>query len=195
MNAESDTYLLQRWLSQRDPHAFREIASRHSSMVFSTCKRILRDAAEAEDVTQECFLTLAQHTEHPPESLPAWLHVMAVRRSLNHLRSLGRRTAREKEFLRTNAAMPEPNLHQVLGEVDEALADLPEILRAPLVLHFLEQRNQEEIAAQLGVSQSTISRRIDQGIAELRTRLERRGVAVTATALLAGWRAEAAAQV
>jgi len=193
MNTETDIHLLDRWLAQHDAHAFREIARRHSRMVFATCKRILRDATEAEDITQECFLTLAQQAARPPESLPAWLHVVAVRRSMNRLRALGRQAARERAFAEAQQSSPAPNLDLVLGAVDEALAELPEMLRLPLVLHFLEQQGQQEIAAQLGVSRSTISRRIDQGIAQLRTRLEQKGLPVSAAALGAALKAQASA--
>lgn len=195
MNTHSDDFLLLRWHDQRDAHAFHEIARRHAPMVYATCKRILRNAAEAEDLTQECFLFLAQQTQCPPECVPAWLHVVAVRRSLSRLRALGRRATRERLFAVEQTRTLEPGPAQVYSEVDEALAELPELLRVPLVLHFLEQRGQDEIAAQLGVAQSTISRRLDKGIAELRSRLERRHVFVSAGVLAASLQAEAEAVV
>ena len=59
----TDSYLLQQWAVERDAGAFTIIVSRHGGMVFGTCRRILRDAAEAEDATQECFSTLARVDE------------------------------------------------------------------------------------------------------------------------------------
>ena len=191
MNAETDSSLLLRWQRQGDAHAFHEIANRHSAMVFATCRRVLRDAVEAEDLTQECFLTLAQQAGKPPDSLPAWLHVVAVRRSLTRIRTLGRRAARERSYAERQPVAVEPAVADVLAEVDEALAALPETLRTPLVLHFLEQRGQGEIAAQLGVTQSTVSRRIVRGIAKLRTQLEKKHIVVSAGVLAAGLQAEA----
>jgi len=60
--------------------------------------------------------------------------------------------------------------------IDEALDELEETKRAALVEHFLEGRTQQEMAARLGVSQSTVSRMLEAGIVELRTRLRRKDV-------------------
>ena len=54
----TDVGLWERWKAARDPDAFAEIVSRHSSMVFSASKRVLGNAADAEEVVQECFLEL-----------------------------------------------------------------------------------------------------------------------------------------
>ncbi len=54
----TDVTLWQRWQSERDPEAFAELVSRYSGLVFGTCRRILGNAADAEDVTQECFLEI-----------------------------------------------------------------------------------------------------------------------------------------
>ena len=182
MHTQSDTHLLERWRWERDARAFRELANRHSQMVFNTCRRILRDAADAEDITQECFLRLAQHGE-PLQSLPAWLHVMAVRQSLNHLRARGRRAARERDFAETQQGAGENTVTLVLGAVDEAIGELPEALRAPLVLHFLESHGQDAVAQLLGVSQPTVSRRIERAISLVRASLQHRGIQVSSMAL------------
>ena len=55
----SDHALLERWLTNRDAEAFREIVDRYAGMVYGTCTRILRNPDDAEDVAQECFLQLA----------------------------------------------------------------------------------------------------------------------------------------
>ena len=55
----TDSALLERWSTRRDVEAFTELVSRHSAMVYTTCKRILQNDADAEDVSQECFIELA----------------------------------------------------------------------------------------------------------------------------------------
>jgi len=89
MNAISDLTLLDKWNSSRDARSFREIALRHSSMVYGTCRRILASASDAEEVTQDCFLKLAENSKRVEQSLPGWLHQLAVRLSLNRLRMNG----------------------------------------------------------------------------------------------------------
>ena len=59
--------------------------------------------------------------------------------------------------------------------LDQAIESLPEELRAPLILHFLESRSQSEVALRLGVHQSTVSRRIQEAIEALRGRLRESG--------------------
>jgi len=50
----ADGRLLERWVQLRDAEAFNEIVSRYAGMVFGTCRRILANTEDAEDVTQEC---------------------------------------------------------------------------------------------------------------------------------------------
>jgi RNA polymerase sigma factor (sigma-70 family) len=192
MTEFTDNSLLQLWLSSRDARAFKELARRHSQMVFATCRRILRDTDAAEDVTQECFLALAQHADAPPRSLPAWLHVMAVRRSLNTLRAVGRRRERETKYAEAHQSEQSVVWNELMADVDDAIATLPEEIREAVILHFLEGRDQKEIARELGVSQSTISRRIDMGIEFVRIALRKAAPTVSAGIIAQGLHADAA---
>jgi uncharacterized repeat protein (TIGR03803 family) len=65
---------------------------------------------------------------------------------------------------------------EVEAVLDAVIDELPDALRAPLVMHFLQNRSQREIAREIGVSQSTVSRTLEAGLAELRSRLRARGV-------------------
>jgi WD40 repeat protein/predicted DNA-binding protein (UPF0251 family) len=79
--------------------------------------------------------------------------------------------------------------------LDAELASLPESLRLPLILCYLEGRTQDEAAGQLGWSKSTLIRRLDQARAALGRRLTRRGVmwsAALSTVLLSDCVASAA---
>ncbi len=93
-----DIALWERWRSARDADALAEIVSRYSGMVFSTCRRVLGNAADAEDVTQECFLELTRATAVIRSSMGAWLHALAFHRSIDFLKTNTRRRRREHEF-------------------------------------------------------------------------------------------------
>jgi hypothetical protein len=56
----ADHTLLDRWNRTRDADAFAELVTRYAGLVYGTCRRVLRDEREAEDVSQECFVKLAQ---------------------------------------------------------------------------------------------------------------------------------------
>ncbi|HLL88693.1 MAG TPA: DUF2252 family protein, partial [Tepidisphaeraceae bacterium] len=61
----------------------------------------------------------------------------------------------------------------------------PNDIRVPLILHFLQDRTQQEVADELGLSRATIARRLQEGVERLRERLGHVGVATSAVALVA----------
>ncbi len=65
------------------------------------------------------------------------------------------------------------NWQEVSPHVDKALDELPDELRLVLIEYFLRRRAQADIAAELGMSQVTVSRRVDAGIKELRKTLKK----------------------
>ena len=164
---ETDLQLLHRYVASRDADAFAGVVRRHSGMVYGTCLRVTGNAHSAEDAAQECFLQLARHAGIVRDSVAGWLHRKAVSRAMMTLRSEARRKRREEGAARMNGAAKshvEPAWSEIAPHVDEALANLSSDLREPLIRHFLENKTQTEIAQELHVDQSTISRRLDRGI-------------------------------
>lgn len=184
-NYLDDLGLLARWRETRDARAFRELTVRHGAMVFGTCHRILRNASDAEDLAQECFIHLCQTNAAISVSLPGWLHTHATRRCLDYLKSRSRRGVREREYRQTYSVEDAHEWSDIQQIVDECISELPETLRDIVVSFFLEQCTQSEIAKQLDVSQSTVSRRIDEGVSLLRKGLKNRGC-ITSAAFLSG---------
>ena len=77
----------------------------------------------------------------------------------------------------------EPTWDDIAPHIDRALAEMSQELSVPLTLHFLRGQNQDEIATELGIDQSTVSRRMDKGLDELRKKLGKAGV-IASLALL-----------
>lgn len=182
----TDLDLLTRYASGRDAEAFAELVARHRDMVYAACRRLLGTCADAEDCTQECFLQLARSADAVKTSVGAWLHRVAVRTSMAMRKRDRRRRQREREA----ASMPadqatEPSWDEIKAEGDQAIDELPERLREPLVLHFLEGKGQEAVGRELGLSQSAVATRIKGGVQRLRRHLRRAGFVVS-TASLAG---------
>lgn len=175
--------LLERWRATGDARAFREISGLYAGMVFATCRRILGNVQDAEEVAQDCFLYLSQSKVAISSTLGGWLHTVATRRSLDRVRGDRRRVARERAFSESASNSAVAEWDDVVALVDEAIAGLDAELRDPVVAFFLEERSQSEIAESLGVSQPTVSRRIDKGLKKVRRALAKRGVAVPGVAL------------
>ncbi|MDX9972813.1 MAG: sigma-70 family RNA polymerase sigma factor [FCB group bacterium] len=182
---QADVVLLERWVERRDAEAFQALVRRHSALVFSVCRRVLGDAARAEDVTQECFLKLAMGDAKPGAFLGPWLHKMATRRCLDTLRSEGRRRAREERYVAQGPQSVEVRWETLEPLIDEALAQLPERYRVAVTAHFLEGLTHEEVAQRLGIPRYTVSYRISRGLERLGVWLRSRGVNVASGVLIA----------
>ena len=187
----SDHFLLDLYRGTRNPETFLEIVRRHSGMVYGTCLRITSNGEDAEELAQECFFDLARHANKIRTSLVGWLHQTATHRAINHLRSEKRRKLREAEAGRrqidsaADKIAAEMTWKELAPVVDQVLAELPEHIRAPVLMHYLEGATQGEIANALGVHQSTVSRRLSDGIEFLRKRLRSAGIVAPATMLVA----------
>ena len=177
-----DTELLRRYAEAADAEAFAELVRRHGRMVLAACRRVLRDTHAAEDAFQAVFFALARRPEavRDPAALPAWLHGTAVRAALR-LRRAVRRPRHDRDVA---ATYPDPAAvaadRDRLGVLDEELARLPEALRLPLVLCYLEGRTRDEASESLGCSLAMVKRRLERGRNLLRDRLARRGVTLPA---------------
>src|SRR4051812_14187914 len=91
----SDADLLDRFARDRDEAAFELLVWRHAGMVLGTCRRLLGDAHDAEDVAQACFLVLARRAGAVGRrgSVGGWLHRVARRAALRARAARTRRAA------------------------------------------------------------------------------------------------------
>lgn len=182
---QEDLHQLQQLAEKNDAESFAALAQNYAGLVYGTCLRILGNSHDAEELTQDCFIQLAHQAAGIRTSLGGWLHRVATTRALNRRRNETLRRQREGDYLllqepdRLAAAWRELEPH-----VDTALAELPAELGEPLVMHYLQGLNQTETAARLGVNQATVSRRMERGVAELRTRLAKVGIGTAALLLL-----------
>ena len=179
----TDVELLGQWRAMRDAQAFRQIVARYGGLVYGTCRRVLADATEAEDVTQDCFVYLASRPPRIHTSLGAWLHRLATHRSYDRLKSTERRRAREERFARESPGPTEASMNDVLDHVDEAVDLLPDRYRQALVSHYYLNKTHADIARELGLSRRVVGYRIDKGLSRLREHLKRAGVTAPAAAL------------
>jgi RNA polymerase sigma factor (sigma-70 family) len=188
-----DAQLLAQFVATRDDNAFTVLVWRHGPLVWRTCTRVLGDGPDAEDAFQDTFLTLARKAgQLRADTLAGWLHRVARQAALNAEAGTRRRRSLEQR-LRTvvTQSVQEDSLGktELYTALDEELVDLPEQLRVPLVLRYLEGKTLEEAARIVGCSRPVVRDRLERGEAILRKRLKRRGLTVevgTMAALLGG---------
>jgi RNA polymerase sigma factor (sigma-70 family) len=178
--SEDDSELLRRFAQAGDGDAFAALMHRHGPMVLGLARRGVGDWQLAEDVFQATFLLLARkvHTIRRPESLSCWLHSITFRLARKARGSWLRRQEREAQAPTSTAPTPldELTAREWLTMLDDELRDLPETLRAPLILCCLEGLSQEEAARRLGCSPGAVRGRLERGRNRLRQRLEKRGL-------------------
>jgi RNA polymerase sigma factor (sigma-70 family) len=178
----ADWRLLERFAVRRDEAAFAALVRRHGPMVLGVCRRVLGNSHDAEDAFQATFLALAGRARSfgKAESLGGWLYRVAYNTALKARASAAARLRRERRSGERPCPDPlsEVTGRELLAVLDEELQRLPERDRLPLVLCHLEGLTCDEAATRLGYSTSTLKRRLDEGRARLRKRLEPRAGAV-----------------
>jgi RNA polymerase sigma factor (sigma-70 family) len=188
-NGATDVQLLHAFATGRREGAFAALLRRHGPLVLSVCRRLLRHEHDAEDVFQATFLLLARKAKsiRKRASVGSWLCGVARRLALRAKDQNARRQTHEQQAARLGE--PPPKREAVWGELqealDEALRSLPEKYRSVLLLCYLEDRTQEEAAAQVGCPLGTVRSRLYQGRKLLRQRLARRGFTPSAGGLAA----------
>lgn len=176
--------------------AFSALVQRHAALVESVCRRVLQHLDDVDDAFQATFLVLARKAKSLEwqESIAGWLFQTARRISLK-LRAMNvrrqeveERAARRREgSLATSAANPaaQASLHELVEILDSELSSLPGHFREVILLTQVDGLAREEIAERLGISIAAVKDRLERGREQLRSRLARRGVTLTAAALAA----------
>ncbi|MFO0957629.1 MAG: RNA polymerase sigma factor [Isosphaeraceae bacterium] len=185
----TDTQLLDRYVLDRDPDAFRGIVLRHGPAVLRECRRIVRENTAAEDAFQATFLVLVRkaHTLEDPSRLQGWLVGVARRIAFRARQDSARRHEREGGSIAVEPAAEESRdmlAPDALAIVRQEIGGLPERYRDPVQLCYVEGLSHEDAALALGCPLGTVKARLVRGRRRLRERLERRGLALGLAMLL-----------
>jgi RNA polymerase sigma factor (sigma-70 family) len=186
----SDRQLLARFVESRDEAAFESLLLRHGPMVLNVCRRLLRDPADAEDCVQAVFLVLVRKARsiRVEESLGPWLYAVAVRAAS---RARAQRRARREREVSAVEGITAPAIDDRLGRLEltsivhEELARLPGRLRVPLVLCYMEGMTHDRAAGEIGCPVGTVRSRLARARGLLQNRMARRGLALSAAAVVA----------
>ena len=160
--------------------------------VYGLVYRVLNDAADAADTTQDVFLKVFRGMKHfhGESSLKTWIYRIALHEAANRRRWWFRHKAKETSIepgepespgseyemqmaLMDHADSPFENVahREVQHRVEQELGKVPEPYRTTLILRDLEEMSYEEIAEVLEISLGTVKSRLTRGREALRQRL------------------------
>lgn len=155
--------------------AFRAIVERYRPAIYAIAFRLVGDRIVAEDITQETLLVAWRDLDElrETERLVGWLVGIA--------RNLARRTLRRRarcatalhalEVAGRTARTPHDETLDSEEEtlIVRALREIPDALRRPLLLYYLEGRSIREVAWDLMLSETAVKQRLLRGRNELRS--------------------------
>lgn len=172
MVVDPDGELVQR-IAQGDAAAARALMARHLPRVLSLARRMLGNAADAEDVAQETFLRAwnsAAKWRPGQAKFETWLHRVAVNQCYDRLRK--KRGVALDDIADPVDPGPMPGAALETGDtvkaVEAALARLPERQRAAIVLCHYEGQGNIAAAETLGISVDALESLLARGRRALR---------------------------
>lgn len=162
-----------------DEAAFGELMQLHYAPVFHTVLAIVRNEHDARDLCQEIWLKAWQQLAsfRGEAKFSTWLHPIATRRALDHLRKRRRWYDRFLPFDRSPTSSPDPppvfepsdpsptapdqlEQNERQAHFETLLASLPPKQRAVLALREIQGLSYDEIAAAVGCRRGTVMSRL-----------------------------------
>jgi RNA polymerase sigma-70 factor (ECF subfamily) len=160
-----------------DQEAFAELYDLTSARVHGLVVRVLRDVAQAEEVTQEVYLQVwrsaGRFDAHRGSAL-SWLLTLGHRRAIDRVRSAQSQSDRDQAYeSRADRPTPDPTAEAVEDRlqgqgVRSAVKELGPPHQEALELAYFEGLTHQEVSERLGVPLGTAKTRIRDGLRKLR---------------------------
>lgn len=169
-----DADLLQR-VARGDKQAFAELYDRFSGPLLGAAQHILRDAAEAQDVVHDAFVTLwekASVFEVARGSAFSWAVTLVRNRAIDRLRMRRRRAELLADSAPSDLGYAEGATEPTGGEA-AALGDDARAVRAAVATLPLEQKRALELAFFGGLTQEEIARKLSEPLGTVKARIRR----------------------
>jgi RNA polymerase sigma-70 factor (ECF subfamily) len=178
--APPDLADLMRRAGRADEAAFAQLYDATSSRIFGLALRVVRDPAQAEEVTQEAFLEIwrtAGRYDAGKGSPVAWILTITHRKAVDRVRSAEASTRRDTSYHQTNqpidhdttaeAVQASLEAHRVRG----ALKTLTTVQQEAIGLAYFGGYTHTEVATMLDLPVGTAKTRIRDGLIRLRDAL------------------------
>jgi RNA polymerase sigma-70 factor (ECF subfamily) len=165
-----------------DMSAFEEIYQRHHRRVYSICLRMLQNAYEAEDLTQDVFIQLYRKigSFRGDSAFTTWLHRMTVNQVLMHFRKRTvkfEKTTEEGETpIQIVSGTENPFKMPIVDKIalENAIDQLPAGYKNVFMLHDVEGFEHEEVARILGCSVGTSKSQLHKARLKLQKLLKKK---------------------
>lgn len=163
-----------------DEQSFAQLYDATAARVFGLVLRVVRDPAQAEEVSQEVFLELwrtAARFDPSRGSAISWMMTVAHRRAVDRVRAAEASTRREASYSMANQVVAHDETAESATEsleaarVRGALSTLTATQRQAVELAFLSGYTHTEVAGLLDVPVGTAKTRIRDGLIRLRDTL------------------------
>jgi RNA polymerase sigma-70 factor (ECF subfamily) len=181
-------------LQARDDAALQELADKYGARIFQLAMRHMKNREDAEEVTQDVLMKVYRKagTFRGDAALSSWIYRITFNTAMSRLRSTRLARQAEQERDRVLAAadtddqqagprqtadwsrMPDETLlrAQLRQAVENAIQELPEIYRAPVMLRDIQGLSTEEASSRLKLKDQTLKSRLHRGRLMLRARLQ-----------------------
>jgi len=158
-----------------DDAAFAGLYDELAGVVFGTVKRVLRDPAMSEEVTQEVFVELwrtASRFDPERASVSTWAITMARRRAVDRVRREQSQRNRIERSVTQRPLEADSTDHTVIAlreaeRVTRAMAELPEEQRVVIEMAFIDGDSHSDIATRLDLPLGTVKGRVRLGLKKL----------------------------
>jgi RNA polymerase sigma-70 factor (ECF subfamily) len=178
----ADDFELTQLAAKGDMVAFEEVYQRHHRRVYSICLRMLQNAHEAEDLTQDVFIQLYRKigSFRGDSAFTTWLHRMTVNQVLMHFRKRNVKYEKTTEEGETPdqivTGTSDPERMRVVDKIalENAIEQLPNGYKNVFVLHDVEGFEHEEVARILGCSVGTSKSQLHKARLKLRKLLKKK---------------------
>ena len=175
-----DADLLLRRAGHGDADAFAAVYDLLAARVFGLVNRVVRDAAQAEEVTQEVFVEVwhkANRFDPARGSAMGWVATLAHRRAVDRVRSAQAATERDRRVAVVAPRDGETGYDEVAEQVElrmeyerlrRCLDGLTERQRESISLAYYSGYTYREVAELLAIPVTTVKTRMRDGLIRLR---------------------------
>lgn len=159
-----------------DDRAFGGIVREYQHMVYTVCHRVLRNADDAEEATQDAFVKAYQHLRgfSGSSKFSTWLFSIAYRTAVSHQRRRRTDGGSVDDLTLHPAAEPEAGAApDVQDALQRGLAQLAPEDAAILSFYYLEDLSVEEIVTITGLGASNVKVKLHRSRKKLAEAMER----------------------